>query len=229
MRKLVLILIASGLCGEALAQEAMPPLAPAAAMQPSPIDAELTQLQNEWAVIKYQTPEEEKQKAAIEQLANKAAQFTARFPGKAEPLIWQGIILATKAGIDGGLGALDDAKAARASLEQAEKIDPRALNGSVYTSLGSLYHKVPGFPIGFGDDSKAKEYLEKSLAINPEGIDPNFFYGEFLYDKGDYARAQAVLERGLKAPMRAGRELADKGRAEEIRDLLAKVQKERKG
>lgn len=231
MRKLVYLLIASGIYGEAaMAQEmALPQAAPSAVEQVSPMDGGLVQLQQQWAVIKYQTPGEEQQEAAIEQLAAKAAQLTAQYPGKAEPLIWQGIILATKAGIDGGLSALGDAKAARAALESAEKLDPHALNGSVYTSLGSLYHKVPRWPVGFRDNDKAKEYLEKALAINPDGIDSNFFYGEFLYDDGDYARAQAVLEHGLTAPMRPGRELADKGRAEEIRELLVKVQKKLKG
>lgn len=231
MRRIALLLIASGIYGDAAeAQEmAVPQLAAAAVAQPSAMETGIAQLQNEWAVIKYQTPSEEQQEKVIEQLATKAAQFVAQNPGKAEPLIWQGIILATKAGIDGGVSALSDAKAARAALESAEKLDPRALNGSVYTSLGSLYHKVPGWPLGFGDNDKAKEYLEKALSINPDGIDSNFFYGEFLYDDGDYARAQAVLEHGLKAPMRPGRELADKGRAEEIRELLVKVQKKLKG
>ena len=189
----------------------------------------LAALQQQWAVIKYQTADEDQQEEAIEKLATQAEQLVAQFPGHAEPLIWQGIVLATKAGIDGGLSALSDAKAARAALEQAEALDPHALNGSVYTSLGSLYHKVPGFPLGFGDDDKAKAYLQKALTMNPDGIDPNFFYGEFLYDDGDYARAKIMLEHALKAPPRPGRALADKGRAEEIRDLLAKVQKELKG
>ncbi len=196
--------------------------------QPSPMESGLAQLQQQWAIVKYQTPDHEQQEQAVEKLAAQAQQLVAQFPGTAEPLIWQGIVLATKAGIDGGLGALGEAKAARSSLEAAEKIDPKALNGSVYTSLGSLYYKVPGWPVGFGDDDKAKAYLEKALAMNPDGIDPNFFYGEFLYEDGDYAHAKTALEHGLQAPPRPGRELADKGRAEEIRDLLAKVQKKLK-
>ena len=42
---------------------------------------------------------------------------------------------------------------------------------------------MPGWPIGFGDKKKAEEYLKKALAANPDGIDPNFFYGDFLLDK----------------------------------------------
>ena len=52
------------------------------------------------------------------------------------------------------------------------------------TSLGTLYYKVPGWPIGFGSDKKAREYLAKALDLNPTGIDPNYFMGEFLFDAG---------------------------------------------
>jgi len=46
------------------------------------------------------------------------------------------------------------------------------LNGSVYNSLGSLYAKVPGWPLGFGDKKKAQAYFEKALAINRTGSTP---------------------------------------------------------
>lgn len=203
-------------------------VAPELTVQTSPMDMAVADLQKQWAIIKYQTPNEEKQEEAITALSKKAEGVVKQFPGKAEPLIWQGIILATEAGIEGGLFALGDAKSARNALEQAEKIDPSALNGSVYTSLGSLYYKVPGFPIGFGDNAKAKEYLEKALAMNPDGIDPNFFYGDFLYEQGEYAKSEQALNHALQAAPRAGRELADKGRTEEIRDVLTKI-KQKKG
>lgn len=230
MRKLTFGLLAASIFASAISPAGaqtpmtMPTMAIA---QPSPMDQAIAQLQQQWAVIKYQTPDEKRQEQSIDALAAQADSVVKQFPGKAEPLIWQGIIWATKAGIDGGLGALGDAKTARRALEEAEKINPAALSGSVYTSLGSLYYKVPGFPLGFGDNDKAKQYLEKALAMNPTGIDPNFFYGEFLFEQGEYARAEAVLKQGLQAAPRPGRELADKGRAEEIRDLLAKIQQKK--
>ena len=224
MRKLTYLLLAAGIYGDAaMAQTYMPAPSTIEADQASPLDAAIAGLQQEWAIIKYQTPNEERQEHAIASLADKADTIVAQYPDRAEPLIWRGIILATKAGIDGGLGALGDAKAARKSLEEAERLNAAALNGSVYTSLGSLYYKVPGFPIGFGDNKKARAYLLKAIAMNPDGIDPNFFYGDFLYEQGDYTQAEQVLNHGLQAAPRPGRELADKGRAEEIRELLAKV------
>ncbi len=144
----------------------------------------------------------------------------------AELLIWQGIILSTYAGAKGGLGALDLVKQAKASLEEAIKLDPKALDGSAYTSLGALYYQVPGWPVGFGDEEQAEVLLKKALAMNPDGIDPNYFYGDFLYREGRYTQAQAVLEKALAAPDRPGREVADNGRRAEVQALLKEVRSE---
>jgi len=185
-------------------------------------DADLLAIQARWADANY-SPAGDAKEAAFDKLMADAAAFTARNPGRAEPLIWEGIVLSTAAGVKGGLGALGLAKDSRAKLEAALKIDPKALQGSAYTSLGTLYHKVPGFPVGFGSDKKAKEYLEKSLAINPDGIDPNYFYGEFLFDEDDYAGARKHLEKALQAAPRPNRQSADEGRRKEIRALLAEI------
>jgi Tfp pilus assembly protein PilF len=117
------------------------------------------------------------------------------------------------------------AKRARAQFEAALALDDKALDGSAYTSLGTLYHKMPGWPVGFGSDKKAREYLEKALQLSPTAIDPNYFYGEFLYDEGEYARALEYLEVAQKAPPRPGREIADAGRQAEIRALIEKTRK----
>jgi tetratricopeptide (TPR) repeat protein len=195
-------------------------LGPASAF--ADFDADLLAIQTRWADANY-SPAGDAKEAAFDKLQADAAAFTARNPGRAEPLIWEGIVLSTAAGVKGGLGALGLAKESRARLEAALQIDPKALQGSAYTSLGTLYHKVPGFPVGFGSDKKARDYLEKSLALNPDGIDPNYFYGEFLFDDDDYAGARKHLEKALKAAPRPGRQSADDGRRREIRTLLAKI------
>ncbi|MFY3775131.1 tetratricopeptide repeat protein [Marinobacter salsuginis] len=183
------------------------------------LETELADIQHRWAEIQYQVPADEKEKA-FEGLADEAEQFVAHYPGRAEPLIWQGIVLSTYAGAKGGLGALGLVKEARKSLEAALEIDPDALDGSAYTSLGSLYYQVPGWPLGFGDDDKARQYLQKALAINPDGMDANFFFGDFLLDQGEPERARSYLQKVLDAPDRAGRDVADAGRREEARSRL---------
>ena len=179
-------------------------------------------LQQRWAEAKY-AAEGAQQQQQFEALAAEAAKVKAASPGDPRALIWEGIILASYAGAKGGLGALSLCKSARADFEAALAIDPAAMDGSAYTSLGSLYYQVPGWPLGFGDDDKARELLRKGLEINPQGIDANYFYGDFLRDQGEYVEAVPVLEKALAAPPRAGRELADQGRRAEIEQALAQA------
>ena len=181
-------------------------------------------LQTRWAEINYQVPAAEKE-TDFAKLSAQAATMVRQDPA-AELLIWQGIILSTYAGAKGGLGALDLVKQAKGSLEQAIKVDPAALDGSAYTSLGALYYQVPGWPVGFGDDEQAEVLLKKALTMNPDGIDPNYFYGDYLAREKRYSEARVVLERALVAPDRPGREVADSGRRAEVKALLAKVQSE---
>lgn len=188
----------------------------------SAVEDDVRQLQSDWAQVKYVTPKGEQEKS-FEALTQTAAAVRDRYPSRAEPAIWYGIIAASYAGAKGGIGALAIVKEARTSLEKALAIDKVALDGSAYTSLGSLYYMVPGWPLGFGDDKKALEMLKAGLALNPEGIDPNFFMGDYLYRKGDFAAARTALAKGLAAPARPGRALADEGRRKEIEELLAKI------
>jgi tetratricopeptide (TPR) repeat protein len=188
----------------------------------APVDDAVAELARDWADIKYKTPANE-QAAKYEALANRAHKVTATYPDRAEPLVWEGIIVSSLAGAKGGLGALNLVKQAKALYETSLQMDPNALDGSAYNSLGVLYYKVPGWPLGFGDKGKAQELLQKALAINPKGIDPNFFYGEYLIEAGKPAEAVAYLERAVNAPPRQGRDVADAGRREEAAELLRKA------
>jgi tetratricopeptide (TPR) repeat protein len=188
-----------------------------------PVMEQIKTLQDEWARIKYQIADEEAQLAAVHALEEKAAEITAANPIRPEPKIWEAIILSTDAGIVKGISALPKVEKAKALLEESEKIDPYALDGSAHTSLGSLYYQVPGWPIAFGDDEKAEEHLKMALQINPYGIDQNYFYGDFLIQDDRPDEARKYLDRALQAPARPGRELADAGRRQEVKAALAKV------
>ena len=187
--------------------------------------AQLQTLQERWAEINYQLPKAEREKA-FASLSEQAQKAVAAEPKAAELHIWHGIILSTYAGAKGGLGALGLVKQAKASLEQGLALDPKALSGSAYTSLGSLYYQVPGWPIGFGDDEKAEAMLKQALAINPDGIDPNYFYGDYLARAKRFTEARAALEKALQAPPRPMRLSADAGRKAEIQALLNTVNTE---
>jgi tetratricopeptide (TPR) repeat protein len=185
-------------------------------------------LQHEWAVANYQTPDDKK-KAAFEALVAKASKVTAEYPQRAEPKIWEAIIRAGYAGAMGGLqsmfSAMPQMEQGRDLLLAAEKIDPRALNGSVYTTLGSFYYMVPGGFIGFGDDDKALEYLNKALAIAPDDMDANYFMGDYWLEQKQYKKAKPYFEKVLALPDVASRPIYSKGRKAEARAKLEKVNK----
>ncbi len=189
------------------------------------LDQEILQYQNQWAHINYQVPANQRADQ-FSALAKAEQPLIAAYPNRAEPLIWHAIILSSLAGAEGGFSALGLAKEARNELLAAKKMDPTAMHGSIETSLGALYAKVPGWPIGFGSDAKAEAYLTEAVHIDPTGIDPNYFYADFLYSQHQYRLAMQVLEKALAAPARPDRPLADQGRRQEIRALMAKIQTE---
>lgn len=177
-------------------------------------DADLAVVQHNWAKIRYGM-DDKAQEPAFKTLIDEAHQFSEKYHNQPEALVWEGIIYASYARAKGGIGALKFAEKARDLLLAAEKTNPEALQGAAYTSLGSLFYKVPGWPIGFGDKKKAQAYLEKALKINPNGVDSNFFYADYLSDRGDYAKAVEYYKKALAAPARPGREDADAGRRAE--------------
>ena len=100
-------------------------------------------------------------------------------------------------------------------------VDDTAMHGSAYASLGSLYLKVPGWPLGFGSDKKAVQLLEKALEIDPDGIDSNYFYADYLMHEKEYGEAERYLLKAQSAAPRPGRPIADEGRRKEILAALS--------
>jgi tetratricopeptide (TPR) repeat protein len=198
---------------------------PAAATE-STFTADLAAIEHEFDAANFEKKDETARKAAFEALVQHAAELSKKYPDRVEAVAWEGIVLSTYAGEVSAMSAMKYAKAARAALLKAEGMDPEALDGGLYASLGALYSKVPGGLIGFGDDELAAEYFTKALQVDPNNIDSNYFYGEFLVDQGDYAEAITVLDRALKAPTVETRPAFDAGRRAEMRDLLATAHRE---
>ena len=186
------------------------------------VDQALRPIIERWDEITFRHPENDKEKA-YQRLAKEVHALTERYPNRAEPLVWEGVILSTYAGAKGGLGALSLIKQSRELLLAAEKIDASAEQGSIYTTLGSLYYEAPGWPISFGNNKTAENYLKKALMIDPDGIDPNYFYGDYLIERGRYAEAVEVLEQARRAPPREGRKIADTGRQRDIEIALKRA------
>ncbi|HEY0859768.1 MAG TPA: hypothetical protein VGE19_02520 [Pseudoxanthomonas sp.] len=187
-----------------------------------PAATSVNQVRDRWAQINYQLPKPQRE-AAFEELLRQSEKIRQASPRDATALIWEGIVLSSLAGEKGGMGALGLVKRARADFEAAIKLDANALDGAAYTSLGALYYQVPGWPLGFGDDAAARTMLRKGLAIDPDGIDANYFYADFLRDQKDWAGARTAFQKALAAPARPGRDVADAGRRQEAQAKLKEV------
>lgn len=191
-------------------------------LAPLAFAATVEDLQAGWDNANFQLAGKE-QVAAFERLIEEADAFTAANPDNADGWVWSGIIKSSFAGIKGGLGALSLAKKAKADFERSLELDADAMQGSASTSLGTLYAGVPGWPLGFGDDETAEQYLLKGLALDPAGIDSNYFYAQYLGDHERTAEARRYYEAALQAPPRPGRPVADSGRQAQVRVALAKL------
>jgi len=192
------------------------------------LDQPILDLQHQWARANYQIAESEKE-ATFKALMEKAATLTAAHPDRAEPKIWEAIIRAGYAGSLGGVSSMFSAmpqmKQGRDLLLQAEKINPTAMNGAVYTTLGSFYYMVPGGFIGFGDRDKALKYLNRALEIAPDDIDANYFTGDFWMEKKKYSKAIPYLEKVLSLPDVESRPVYSKGRKAEAEAKLVRARK----
>jgi tetratricopeptide (TPR) repeat protein len=191
--------------------------------------AEMDALAKTWAHVNYEIKDPRDEATAAEALAAHAEALARKYPTRAQPLAWQALALLCDADARHDLRSLELARTARRLLEKAAKINPNAIGeGSIYANLGSLYAEVPGFPLGFGDAGKAQSYFDKALAQNPNGLDANYFYADFLVRQGNTAKAVEALQRAINAPPRPGRELADSGRKWEARELLARIHRKAK-
>jgi len=193
------------------------------------IDSGILTLQQQWSRINYLVPEADRE-ALFKSLVEKAAALGAEHPKRPEPMIWEAIIRASYAGAMGGISSIFNAmpqmKKGRDLLLVAEKINPKVLQGAVYTTLGSFYYLVPGGFVGFGDKDKALVYLNKALKMAPNNIDANYFTGDFWLKKKQYQKAIPYLEKVLALPDVADRPVYSKGRKQEATEKLTLAQQE---
>jgi len=196
---------------------------PASASDNSAMDADVMRVNNAWAHIRYQVKDRNAQYNQLAALEGQAAQIVQKYPGRAEPLLWEGIVVSEEAARASTFKQLGLATRARDILAKAYAINPRVADGGAAMSLGVLYYKVPSWPIGFGSTAKARGYFQQALAQDPKGLDNNFFYGDFLAQEGEKAAAKQYLQRALQAPTSPNRPVWDAGRRAEVRALLAKL------
>jgi tetratricopeptide (TPR) repeat protein len=196
---------------------------PALATDNPAMDAEVNRIADQWARIRYLVRDSNAQYNQLATLAEQASAVAARYPNRAEPLLWLGIVTSEEAARASIFRQLGFARSARDILQRAAAINANAGQGGVNMTLGVLYYKVPRSPIGFGDPARAGNLLRSALAQNPAGLDANFFYADYLESRGDHAGARNYANRALRAPHDSSRLVWDVGRRAEARALLARI------
>lgn len=184
------------------------------------LNRSLQAIESEWATIYYTIPKSE-QEIAYEALLVKVDQLATQFPGTSEPLFWKAVIIATNAELQDGFAALNAIHLSRDLLLAAIKLNPETANGSAYVTLATLYYMAPKWPIAFGDTKKAENLFQAALRINPNGIDTNYFYGDFLLAHDQPNEAQKYFEKALSAPSREEQLFADNRLKDEVKLALA--------
>jgi tetratricopeptide (TPR) repeat protein len=187
------------------------------------VKAAVLHLQRQWEHIKFNVAEGPAQTELMNILGDEADSVAVRYPDQVDVLIWNGVITSERASMANPLTALGLAKRARDILEKAYKMSPSALESGATVSLAVLYYRVPGFPIGFGDKAKARQLLEQAVATAPNGLDALYFFGDFLYSQGEYARAKEVFQRALALPPHPQRPDWDRNRRLVIEEVLLKI------
>lgn len=179
-------------------------------------------IESEWARIYYTLPTAQRE-AAFDQLLAKVERWSQASPRRAEWLIWRAIIISTRASVEDEWTALSSIHHAKDLLQQAIALQPDALEGAAFITLGSLYYQVPSWPIAFGDNQKAEEMLQNALRVNPKSLDANYFYGDFLLSQSRAETAIEYFKRVLQLPSRAEQPIADGKIKEAARQGLKKA------
>jgi tetratricopeptide (TPR) repeat protein len=191
------------------------------------LNGDILRVALDWEHIKFEVSDKNAQEQQMAKLAERASALSSQYQGRPEAQIWYGIILSEQASMAGENGspfkALGFAKHAREILEPIADSNPAVLDAGAPTSLGVLYYRVPGFPIGFGDKTKARHLLEEAVKYAPDGLDANYFYGDFLLEQKEYAAAASVFKHALTSPPHPERPLWDKSRRLVIEQDLAKI------
>lgn len=195
------------------------------------LSAEVQYIEDEWGRIKFDMKQGSGQQLRqMDELGKQADALAERYPDQPAALTWAGIVLSERASliieskpVTGGIKALGLAKQAKSVLERSYEIDPTALGAAAATTLGTLYYRVPAFPVGFGNMEKARALLEEAVRIAPDSLDTIYYYADFLISNNQLPQARAALQRALAIPQDTSRPNWDRKRRLVIENLLEKI------
>lgn len=137
----------------------------------------------------------------IQELADQAVRI-GEPQAPAQAFFWRGAARAKRGELKGVLNALFMADDLQEDLRSSVEADPGYSNP--YYVAGQLYHRVPGFPISFGDTAAAVSFSRKSVDLHERA----YQRGEVTVRYWDYyvKLAEHLLARGWSSRRRERRQ-----------------------
>ncbi len=180
-------------------------------------------LQQGFDNLKFGDIKESSRKNEVIKLNNKADELLAKYPDSAEIKIWSGIIKAYKAEVLNSYKSLGLINDSRDILEESIKLDSKAIKSSGLVALGTLYYKTLPRPFSFKSNKKAEDLLRQALKQNPENVEANYFYSEFLIKNDRLDEAKPYLLNTINLPIRQERYLADITLKKNMKNLYSEI------
>lgn len=164
----------------------------------APMDRALERIRHEWATVVFGVAPE-KRAPALETLSEMARGVAGRYPDSAQPIAWEGIVLASYADARGPVFGYFAAQRSRDLLLEAGRREPSSLAGFGFAALAGLYWNAAPWPLSFGDRSVARAYLAQAGATAPDTVEAHLRLAELHLDQGDTGGAARSAQRALAA------------------------------
>jgi len=116
-------------------------------------------------------------------------------------LFWKAVAMGKMAEDSGMVNALRMLRPMEKMLLKVVALDEKYENAGAHRALGRMYHKLPGFPVSFGNNQKALTHLKQAHELFPRDVMTRAFYAEVLYDEGWQAEARRHADFVLATPI----------------------------
>ncbi|MFN0117130.1 MAG: tetratricopeptide repeat protein [Elusimicrobiota bacterium] len=130
-----------------------------------------------------------------------------KYPNSSDAHFWLSAHYGSYGENKGIMKSLALLKPIKRELNEIIRIDDHFQGGAGYRILGIVDYKVPG--IAGGNKKRAKEYLDKAMAIDPEHAFNNYYMAEYFFVVGPKKEAKPYIEKLLQLTPTADVDLPD--------------------
>ncbi len=156
-----------------------------------------------WSYYVWQKAASKEERESVAKAGVKfAKKATELNPDGAEGWFWYGGNLAIYGLSRGILDSLHLVPDVERSLKRSMELDSRYYEGAAERNLARVYMMLPGRPISIGNDARAKEMLDRSLAAYPDFPLTYIYLADWHWKKNEFEAALAILDRIHRLPMK---------------------------